>query len=65
MTYDETHLRAHAEQVLDEALTGRRERYPGVPVRKRPVVGPARHALIGGPVRQGERHRRNGVASRA
>lgn len=46
VTYDEDHLPEHAEQVLDEALAGRRERYPGVPVRKAPVVGRVRRALI-------------------
>ncbi|MFI8891333.1 universal stress protein [Streptomyces paradoxus] len=46
VTYDETHLREHAGRVLDTALTGRQERYPDVPVVRRPVVGRVRHTLI-------------------
>lgn len=46
VTYDETHLRKHAEHVLDVALAGRPERYPDVTVRRRPIVGRVRHALI-------------------
>ncbi|MFF8937888.1 universal stress protein [Streptomyces paradoxus] len=46
VTYDETHLREHAEHVLDAALAGGPERYPDVPVVRRPVVGRVRHTLI-------------------
>ncbi|GGY33389.1 universal stress protein [Streptomyces djakartensis] len=46
VTYDETHLRKHAEHVLDVALAGLEERYPDVEVVRRPVAGRVRHTLI-------------------
>lgn len=46
VTYDETHLREHAEHILDASLAGRQERYPSVTVVRRPVVGRVRHTLI-------------------
>ncbi|MFD5448137.1 MULTISPECIES: universal stress protein [unclassified Streptomyces] len=38
--------RVHAEHVIDAALAGFADRYPEVSVRRLPVVGPVRRALI-------------------
>ncbi|MFC5957232.1 universal stress protein [Streptomyces pratens] len=46
VTYDRSHLRDHAEHVLDGALAGHEQRYPDVAVHRRPVVGRVRHTLI-------------------
>jgi nucleotide-binding universal stress UspA family protein len=46
VTYDETHLREHAERVLDAALAGPRASHPDVPVVRKPVAGRVRHTLI-------------------
>ncbi|MFF5966771.1 universal stress protein [Streptomyces collinus] len=46
VTYDEKHLREHAERVLDAALTGPRERHRDVTVVRRPLAGRVRHTLI-------------------
>ncbi|MFI7017320.1 hypothetical protein [Streptomyces sp. NPDC050164] len=71
MTYDETHLRAQAEQVLDEAgrpyRTTRSALSPWSVTARRDASRHRAAAFVdsGGPVRQGERRRRNGLASRA
>ncbi|MEU3936987.1 universal stress protein [Streptomyces sp. NPDC029044] len=46
VTYDETHLREHAERVLDAALTGPEESHPDVAVLRKPVTGRVRHTLV-------------------
>ncbi|KES09116.1 universal stress protein UspA [Streptomyces toyocaensis] len=47
VTYDRSHLREHAERVLDVALAGQEQRYRDVAVERRPVVGRVRHTLVG------------------
>ncbi|MEU3660638.1 universal stress protein [Streptomyces sp. NPDC032940] len=46
VTRDERRLLAHAEQVIDTVVAGPAERHPEVAVRRLPVVGRVRRALI-------------------